>query len=610
MKFIPILVAAVLARPAFATDVLTWHNDLARTGQNLSETILKPSNVNFSEFGKLFVIPTDGQVYAQPLYVSDLGIPGKGTHNVVYIATEHDTVYACDADDGAVLWQVSLLGPGESLSDNRGCPSQITPEIGITGTPVIDRGVGQHGTIYVVAISRNGANYFQRLHALDLATGAEQLGGPIDVAATYPGTGDNSVGGNVVFDPAQYKERAGLLLSNGIIYTTWASHCDIRPYTSWVIGYDQNTLARVRVLNLTPNGTHGAIWSAGAAPAVDAAGNIFALTGDGTFETNLDANGFPNRADFGNCFVKLSTANNSLQVVDYWTMFNTASETAQDLDLGSGGLVVLPDMTDASGATRHLAVGAGKDAHIYIADRDNMGKFSAVSNANLYQDVTGALAHGMWATPAYFNGTLFIGANGDRLEAFRFVDARLEAAPASQSSVVFSYPGTTPSVSADGTANGIVWVEHTNATVPAVLRAYNAANLAIELYNSEQAPNGRDRFGTGNKFVVPTIANGKVFVGTKEGVGVFGLFTSPTPTPTPTIAPTPTPTPHPHPDSDSDSDSDPDSEPDCYTNSKSNPADCRDPDHLAERGDLHEKRDRSPQHDHVGRKDLLYQGWK
>jgi hypothetical protein len=522
-----------LASPVFAIDVLTWHNDQARTGQNLNETILTPANVNFIEFGKLFVIPTDGQVYAQPLYVSSLSISGDGgTHNVVYIATEHDTVYACDADDGTVFWQVSLLKAGETPSDTRNC-NQISPEIGITATPVIDLNVGPNGIIYVAAMSKDSSgNYFQRLHALDLTTGAEQFGGPVDVAASYPGIGDNSSGGTVFFDPKQYKERAGLVLSDGIIYTTWASHCDIRPYTGWVIGYDQNTLARVRVLNLTPNGTHGAIWASGAAPAVDGSGNLFALTGDGTFETTLNANGFPNQADFGNCFVKLSTANGLLQVADYWTMFDTIAESNNDADLGSGGAVLLPDMTDTNGATRHLVAGAGKDGHIYIADRDNLGKFNPSSNANLYQDVPAAIASGVWGAPAYFNGQLYYGGIFDSLKAFQFTNATLSNAPLSQSAVVFGYPGTTPSISANGTSNGILWTEQTSA--PAVLRAYDATDLAIELYNSNQAPNSRDQFGNGNKFAVPTIANGKVYVGATSGVGVFGLFNPPAPTPTPT----------------------------------------------------------------------------
>src|SRR5207244_42302 len=334
-----------------------------------------------------------------------------------------------------------------------------------------------------------------------------------------------------------YKERAGLVLNSGIIYTTWASHCDIRPYTSWVIAYDQTSLARVRVINLTPNGSEAAIWASGAAPAVDASGNIFALTGNGTFETSLDANGFPSRGDFGNCFVKLSTANNSLQVADYWTMYNTVAESNADTDLGSGGAVLLPDMTDVNGVTRHLVVGAGKDGHIYIVNRDNMGKFNSVSNVNVYQDITGATANGEWGTPAYFNNTLYIGGRADNLKAFPFSNARLATTPASKSSVTFDYPGTTPSISANGPANGIVWAAAITGN-GAVLRAFDATDLATELYNSTQAANGRDQFGTGNKFAVPTIANGKVYVGTTNGVGVFGLLSSPTPSPTPTATAT------------------------------------------------------------------------
>ncbi len=540
-RLVPLLAASAVLAPAVqATDVLTWHNDVARTGQNLNEAILTPGNVNSSQFGKLFVIPTDGQIYAQPLIVSGLTINGS-VRNVVYIASEHDTVYACDADTGAVLWQKSMLKAGESPSDGRNC-SQVTPEIGITATPVIDRNAGPNGTIYVVAMSKNNnPTYFQRLHALDLATGAEQFGGPVDVSASFPGTGDNSNNGNVIFDPKQYKEKAALVIKDGIVYTAWASHCDIRPYTGWVIGYDQNTLARVHVLNLTPNATHGAIWSTGSGPAVDPAGNIYALTGDGTFDTTLNANGFPNRGDYGNCIVKLSTTNNSLQIADYWTMFNTVAESNADTDLGSGGVLVLPDMTDANQNVRHLVVGGGKDGHLYIANRDNMGKFNPSSNGNLYQDVAGATSGGMWSSPAYFNGFLYVGGTSDKLKAFPFSNARLATSPSSQSAVTFSYPGTTPSISANGSSNAILWANHTNSTVPAVLRAYSANNLASELYNSEQAPNNRDHFGTGIKGAVPTVANGKVYVGTREGVGVFGLLASATPTPTPSATPTPAP---------------------------------------------------------------------
>lgn len=510
-----------------ATDVLTWHNDAARTGQNLTETSLTPGNVNATNFGKLFTITVDGKVDGQPLYVSGQMIVGKGVHNVLYTVTEHDSIYAHDADDGTLLWQASMLGSGETTSDTRGC-GQVTPEIGITATPVIDRKAGANGTIYLAAMSKNAAGiYFQRIHALDLSSGAEQSGSPREVLATYPGAGDNSSGGSVVFDPKQYKERPGLVLANGLLYTFWSSHCDIRPYTGWVIAYNPATLARVSVLNLTPNGTHGAIWTSGAAPAVDASGNIFFLDADGTFETTLDANGFPNRGDFGNCFLKLATSNNTLQIADYFTMYNTVSASNADQDLGSGGAVVLPDMTDANGAVRHLTVGAGKDTHLYLANRDNMGKFvaNATSNANIYQDLSGQLAGGVFSAPAYFNGRLYVGAVGDQLKAFHFTNARLDATPQSKSTVTFGYPGTTPAISANGNTNGIVWAAVNGGT--AALYAFDANDLTKQLYSSNDAANGRDHFGAGNKFIVPTIANGKVYVGTTNGVGVFGLFNPP-----------------------------------------------------------------------------------
>lgn len=524
-----LVAAALLLAPseAFAAvDVLTSRNDLARTGQNLHEVTLAPSNVNAADFGKLFVTDMDGQLYAQPLIVAGLEIPGRSVHDVLYVATEHASVYAFDADDGTALWQVSLLEAGETTSDSRNC-TDLTPELGVTATPVIDRRSGPHGTIYVSAMSMDAAgNYFQRLHALDLVTGAEEFGGPKDVVATYPGTGDNSVNGNVVFDPKQYIGRAGLVLHNGVIYTTWTSHCDDRPYTGWVMEYDETTLAQVRVLNLTPNGNSGTIWQSGAAPAIDSDGFFYAMLGNGTFDTTLDANGFPNHRDFGNCFVKLLATNNALQVADYWTMFNTVAESEVDQDLGSGGPLVLPDMTDSNGNTRHLVVGAGKDGHIYLADRDNMGKFNPDSNSNLYQDLQ-SLARPEFGAPAFFNGRLYFGAALGPLRAFTFTNARLNGTSDSISITTFGYPGTTPSVSANGTANGIVWAAEKGVD-RAVLHAYDAANLANELYNSDQAPNGRDNFGVGNKFFVPTIANGKVYVGTSSGgVGAFGLFNPP-----------------------------------------------------------------------------------
>ena len=503
------------------TNVTTYHNDNARTGQNPGETILTPTNVNSSNFGKLFVISVDGKVDAQPLYLARVSIPSQGTHNVVYVATEHGSVYGFDADRGTVLWQVSMLPAGETTSDDHGC-GQITPEIGVTATPVIDPKAGAHGTIYAVAMSKDGAgNYHQRLHALDVTTGAEQFGGPEDIQASFPGTGDNSSGGKVVFAPGQYAERAGLTLLNGVIYTAWTSHCDIRPYTGWIMGFDQSTLAQVSVLNLTPNGNEGSVWMSGAGPAVDASGNIFLLDANGTFDTALDANGFPNQGDFGNAFLKISTANRQLSVADYFEMFNQGMENGSDEDLGSGGALVLPDLTDSSGHRRHLAVGAGKDSNIYVVDRDAMGKFNPSAN-NIYQEIQGALSGLVFSMPAYFNNTVYYGAVGDQIKAFAISNAQLAGTPASQTGNAFGYPGATPSISGNGTSNAILWAAENGGS--AVLHAYDATNLAHELYNSNQAAGGRDQFGAGNKFITPMITNGKVYVGTTNGVGVFGLL--------------------------------------------------------------------------------------
>jgi len=500
------------------TDVLTYKNDLNRSGQNLTETTLTPANVTAASFGLLRNLAVDGKVDAQPLYVSQFGISGTA-HNVVYVATEHDSVYAFDTDTGVTLWKVSLLGSGETTSDTHGC-GQVTPEIGITATPVIDRDAGAHGALFVVAMSKDAsANYYQRLHALDLASGAELLNGPTDIAATYPTSG----GGSTTFSPGQYEERAALLLLNGSIYTSWTSHCDGGSYTGWVIAFAESSLLRGAVLNVAPNsgGRGPAVWMSGGGPAVDAAGNIYLLTANGAFETTLDANGFPSGQDYGNSFLKLSAAGGALSVTDYFTLSNTVAASAADRDLGSGGTLLLPDLTDAAGTLRHLMVGAGKDGNIYVVDRDSMGKFSASAN-NIYQQVNGALPGGIWSTPAYFNGNVYYADSGGTLKAFTVAGAKLSAAPMSQSAAQFTYPGSAPSVSANGTSNAIVWAhEYVN---PAVLHAYDAGNLAHELYNSNQAANNRDHFGVGNKYITPTIADGKVLVGTTAGVAVFGLL--------------------------------------------------------------------------------------
>jgi hypothetical protein len=511
--------ATLTVNAAASTDVLTYHNDVARTGQNLTETTLTPSNVTSARFGKLGFDPVDGLVDAEPLYASNIAVPSNGLHNLLMVTTEHDSVYAFDADSGATIWQTSMLETGETTSDPRGCVSVI-PEIGVTSTPVIDRSSGPNGAIYVVGMSKDGSgNYHQRLHALDLALGTELFGGPVDIQATYPGTGDNTNGASVVFDPGQYMERPGLLLLNGVVYTAWASHCDERPYTGWIVGYSESTLAQTGVLNVTPNGSEGAIWMSGAGLAADNSGNIYFLDGNGDFDTTLDANGFPGDGDYGNAFMKLSTSG-GLAVADYFEMDNEAQQNAEDSDLGSGGTIVLPDLSDSSGHTLHLAVGAGKDSNLYVVNRDSMGKFSS-NNSNLYQELGRVLAGGVWAMPAYFNNTVYYGSVGCPIQAFTIANAKLSAAASAQTATVFGYPGATPSVSANGTSNGIVWA--TENTSPAVLHAYNATTLN-ELYNSNQASGGRDQFGAGNKFITPMIVNGKVFVGTTNGVAVFGLL--------------------------------------------------------------------------------------
>jgi hypothetical protein len=517
--------AKLTVTAASSTDVVTYHNDMARTGQNLNESILTTGNVSATTFGKLSIYQADGRVDAQPLYVSNIAVPGKGRHNLLLVASEHDTVYAFDADSGTVIWQTSMLKTGETPSDPRGC-NFVTPEIGVTATPVIDRTQGANGTAYVVAMSKDASgNYFQRLHALDLTLGTELLGGPVEIQASFPGTGEATNGTDVIFDPKQYMERVGLLELNGVIYLAWASHCDIQPYTGWIMGYSASSLAQTTVLNLTPNGGEGAIWMSGAGMAADTTGNIYLLDGNGSFDATLNAQGLPSNGDYGNAFLKLSTSG-GLKVADYFEMFNQQAENSSDTDLGSGGALVLPDLTDGAGQTVHLVVGAGKDSNLYVVNRDSMGKFNPSAN-QIYQELAGIFPGvggnqpGVYAAPAYFNGTLYYGAVGHTIMAFKIADGLLPAAPTAQSSNSFPYPGATPSISANGTGNGLVWAVENNTA--AVLHAYDAATLA-ELYNSNQASGGRDSFGGGNKFMTPTIVNGKVFVGTPNGVAVFGLL--------------------------------------------------------------------------------------
>jgi len=505
------------APPPSNITVLTYHNDVARTGQNLNETILTTANVASAQFGVLGTITVDGPVDAEPLYVGGMTINGA-THNVLFVVTESDSVYAFDADTFAQLWHnLVLTGTGESPSDDHGC-SQVEPTIGITSTPVIDLNAGPNGTIFVVAMSKDtGGNYYQRLHALDLTIGVDRM-----AATAIQATG---------FVPGQYEERTGLLLLNGVIYLAWTSHCDGGAYNAWVMGYSESSLQQTSTINLTPNGNGGGIWMSGDGLAADSSGNIYFLDGNGTFDTTL-TNGLPSSGDYGNGFIKLSTTNNTLAVADYFEMFDTVNQSNNDRDLGSGGLLLLPDMTDSGGVTRHLAIGAGKaDANtgnvmLYVVNRDSMGEFNPNNDNAIYQELSGALqgGQGVWAAPAYFNNTLYYGAVSDDLKAFAITQAKVASSASSQSSITYGYPGTTPSISANGTVNpptnGIVWAIE-NATT---LNAYDATNLSNELFSRGFPGNGN------TQFITPMIANGKVYVGTGSPNGstpgtvvVFGL---------------------------------------------------------------------------------------
>ena len=491
-------------------NVLTYHNDLSRSGQNLNETILTPATVSSSTFGQLFSASVDGQVYAQPLYMWGVNVPGKGAHNVVFVATEHDSVYAFDADsnsgsNAAPLWHTSFLNPSAGVTsvpaDNLGC-EVIAPEVGITGTPVIDPATG---TLYVAAMTLEdfGQTYVHRLHALDVTTGLEKPGSPVVIEASAPGTGDGN--STVTFRPWLYKERAGLLLLNGVVYTFWSSHCDAGGYHGWVIGYDANSLKRASVYTPSPNWEAGSIWQSGAAPPADAAGNIYIVTGNGTFDADRGG------ADLGDSVVKLSTTH-GLSVADYFTPFNAALLDVKDVDLGSSGALLLPDLA-GSPQHPHLLITGGKEGRIYLIDRDGMGHFGLDSDQQIVQSLPAAVGP-LFGVPAYFNNTVFFGPKNDALKAFPILNGQLSETPSSQSSGAIPYLGSVPSVSANGSKAGLVWT-----ICPDGLHAYDAANLANQLYSGN--------FGSYIKFSTPTIANGKVYVGTANSVAVFGLPAAP-----------------------------------------------------------------------------------
>ena len=525
LRTIGVVCLLVSVVDALGESVLTFHNDNARTGRNLNEKILTPVSVASTNFGKLFSQSVDGYVYAQPLVMTNVAIAGQGVHDVVFVATEHDSVYAFDAHSNVpALWSVSFLNPGTGVttasSDDVGC-EDLVPEVGITSTPVIDP-VTQ--TIYVSAktkeVTDTTTNYFCRLHALDIGSGAEKFGGPVAIQPVASGTGDGNDGaGHIAFDALTQFNRAALSLNNGVVYLGFASHCDNGPYHGWLIGYTATNLQLKTFLNTTPNGGEGGIWQAGGGPAGDAAGNLYVITGNGTFA--------PASKGYGDSFLKMSAASGALKVADYFTPYNQAYLAAQDLDLGSGGPVVLPDEA-GNLFSRRLLVGAGKEGTIYLINRDNLHHYNAKNNALIVQSLKTAIG-GCFSTPAYFNKQLYYIGVGDVLKAFSLKNAHLTAKVASQGPELFGFPGATPSVSADGTKNGIVWALQTDAydvSGPAILRAYNATNVALEIYNSDAAGT-RDQPGGAVKFAVPTIANGKVYVGTQYGLSVYGLSVLP-----------------------------------------------------------------------------------
>jgi hypothetical protein len=503
----------------------THRADNARTGANLRETTLLPSNVNTDLFGKLFSYPVDGQIYAQPLLVSNVAITGKGTHNIVLVATEHDSVYAFDADSGdganaGPLWMTSLIpSGGTSAPSGDICSGNISPEFGVTGTPVLDT---QTGTLYVVANTKENGKFVHRLHALDVRSGA--IKNSVLVQASWPGIGDGSVNGIVPFLDLYQANRAALLLANGIVYIAWTSHCDIIPYHGWITGYDAATLQLKYLWNDTPNAVTpvpgnypvggGGIWQTGSGPATDASGNLFFETGNGKFD--VDTGG----ADYGDSFVKLGP---DLSVLDYFTPFNQKDLDDADFDLGSSGPVVLPDQP---GLHPHLLAGTSKEGKIYLVDRDTgkMGKFHAGDNSQIVQSIPNAIG-GAWSSPAYFNGSVYFQGVGDVLKAYQLTDGLLSTTPVQQSGTAFGYPGATPAISADNTASdvnatGVVWtLENNNGR--AVLHAQAAGDIATELYNSQLFPD-RDNAGGYLNFTLPAVANGKVYVGTADRLTVYG----------------------------------------------------------------------------------------
>ncbi|HVH89408.1 MAG TPA: hypothetical protein VM912_22015 [Terriglobales bacterium] len=499
------------------TQITTAQYDNARTGAHLKETILTPQNVNSRQFGKLFTLQVDGDVYAQPLYLPGLQIPGKGKHNVIFLATEHDSAYAFDADtQGAPLWHVNFTNASAGIDtvparDVR-CPF-IRPEVGITPTPVID---AQSGTLYALARTKESGAYVQKLHALDVLTGAEKFGSPVVIKASLSRKVMGVFNGTTAFDPLRENPRAALLLSNGKIYLTWGSSCDVGPYYGWVMAYDAKSLAQVAVFNAAPDGEEAGIWQSDAGPAADQEGNIYPVTGNGKFDASSGGR------DYGDSALKLALNQNGFVLRDYFTPFDQQRLNDEDLDLGSLGPLLFPDQP---GAHPHLLITGDKAGNVYLIDRDQMGKYHAGDNSHAVQTLH--VKGGCYGAAAYWNQNLFIVCSEDSLKDFKLAAGKLSSGPVMQSAKEFANPGATLTVSANGTKNGIVWLVETKAwNAPdqfAVLHAYDAANVGRELYSSSQDL-ARDGLGLAVRFVIPTIMKGRVYIGAKRELDVYGLL--------------------------------------------------------------------------------------
>ena len=508
------------------TSILTQHYDTARMGQNTAESVLNPTNVNSTTFGELFSLTVDGYVYAQPLYVPAVAIPGKGTHNVLYVATEHDSLYAFDADTGSQLWTVSFLINGATTlsPSNVGGSQDINPEIGITGTPTIDPATN---TLYVVVNTVESGNIIYRLHAIDITTGAEKFGGPVLMTASVPGTAPDGNGSMVPFNGQWENQRPGLLLLNGFVYAAFAAHGDNGPWHGWILAYNKTTLAQSGAWCTSPNGKGNGIWSSGAGIAADASGNAYIATGNGDDTVSTPAPAPSTTIDYGDSIVRLSLTNGAPVPTDYFTPWNQASLAGSDTDLGGGGVLVLPDQP---GSFPHILIQGGKQGEVYVVNRDKMTSDGShycngcTSDPEIIQSISSGA--GLWSMPAYWNSQIYLWGNGGHLEAYSLTNDMLSQSPTSKSAESSNFPGSTPVVSSNGTSDGIVWAVETDAYTssgPAILRAYNATNVSNLLYGSNLT-SGRDTLGPAVKFVVPVVTNGKVYVGTQKEVDVFGLL--------------------------------------------------------------------------------------